>query len=364
MSRPIYGLEPFFGGSHKEFLQGLKNHLDWPFRILPMSPHHWKWRMHRSAQYYADVIRKEQLEPGIIFASDFTHLSALRGLMDSPSQWTWLLYFHENQLTYPFRDKRERDLTFAHMNIQSAMAADRVYFNSAFHLRDFLEAIPEFYQRFVDYKPRELVQRIRSKSIVMPLGLDLQRFDSVSPPSNESDAGTILWNQRWEHDKNPELFFRSLFQLAEDEIPFNLIVCGERFEDYPAIFDTARERLSGHILHWGYAEEWARYAELLHHADIVLSTAQHEFFGIAALEALYCRCYPLFPKRLVYPEYVPEARQGQNLYTSDRDLYRKLKFALTRLEGTRNIHFRDIAGEFDWTRMAPRWEQLFSSWDR
>jgi glycosyltransferase involved in cell wall biosynthesis len=359
-SQPIYALEPFFGGSHRQFLQGLDTHLDLNIRILPMSPHHWKWRMHGSATYYADRIRKERLPPGVIFASDFLHLAALRGLVSRPERWSWLLYFHENQLTYPCRQRQERDLTFAHMNIQSALAADSVYFNSAFHRQDFLEAIPGFYRYFADYRPDGIVGRIRNKSEVLPLGLELQRYDTVSAGRAVPDAGIVLWNQRWEHDKNPELFFRILFQLADEDIPFQLIVCGQQFEDYPRIFDSARERLSGRILHWGYANEWRRYAELLHRADIVVSTARHEFFGIAVLEALYCRCYPLFPKRLVYPEYIPADRKKQNLYTSDRDLYRKLKFALTRMADTRNIHFREVAARFDWERMGPLWREALA----
>ncbi len=353
---PVYALEPFYGGSHKQFLDGLQSHLDRELLVLPMSPHHWKWRMHSSARYYADLFEERQVSPGIILASDYVHLSALRGLVPDPAKWHWLLYFHENQLTYPYRDHQERDLTYAHMNIQSALAADRVYFNSRFHLNEFLGAIPGFYSRFVDYKPQNIPDRIRKKSRVLPVGLDLQRFDEVNLPDDpDAGPGIILWNQRWEHDKNPDLFFRTLFQLADEKVLFQLIVCGERFPDYPEIFDTARDRLTNHIIHWGYVEDWEQYAALLHQADIVAATARHEFFGIAVLEALYCRCYPVLPDRLVYPEYVPSDRQAKNLYTSERDLYRKLKFALQRMPETREIHFRDIAARYDWSQQARRW---------
>ncbi|MCG6894041.1 MAG: DUF3524 domain-containing protein [Desulfobacteraceae bacterium] len=357
MSLPVIALEPFFGGSHRQFLLGLKAHADLDLRILPMSPHHWKWRMHGAAQHYADLFRREAIPPGVVLASDFVHLAALRGLIPSPERWSWLLYFHENQLTYPFRQQRKRDLAFAHMNIQSALAAERVYFNSSFHQTDFLRAIPAFYGHFADYRPKDAARRILEKAAVLPLGLELRRYDTVLAACAGRGAGIVLWNQRWEHDKNPELFFRTLFQLADDGVPFQLIVCGERFEEYPEIFDTARRRLARHTLHWGYVKEWRRYAELLQGSDIVVSTARHEFFGVSALEALYCRCYPLFPKRLVYPEYIPGDRRRQNLYTSDRDLYRKLKFALTRIAETRSIHFRDVAASFDWTRMAPLWRE-------
>lgn len=352
----IYVLEPFFGGSHKQFLQGLEKHTNLPLKILPMSPYHWKWRMHGSSTYYANLFRENNFSPGTIFASDFVNLSALRGLIPHPQQWNWILYFHENQLTYPFREKRERDLTYAHFNILSALAADQVFFNSSFHRHDFLSAIPQFYFRFVDYKPRKVAVRIENKSQVLPIGLNLRKLDDIPDKSAKEGPGVILWSQRWEHDKNPDLFFNTLFQLKQKSVPFQLIVCGQQYKEVPKIFTVARERLAGHILHWGYVPSDEEYGRLLHRADIVVSTANHEFFGIAVLEAIYCGCFPLLPKRLVYPEYIPEERQANNLYTSDRDLYRKLKFALERIEMTREINFREIAARFDWSNVASLWE--------
>ncbi len=190
----VYALEPFYGGSHRKFLENLASQLPLTVQVLPMSPHHWKWRMHGSALYYTDLFAEENFTPGIIFASDFVNLAGLKGLLPNSQQWTWLLYFHENQLTYPVRNPKERDLTYAHMNIQSALAAESVYFNSRFHQTEFLAAIPKFYSRFIDYKPERVPERINGKSKVIPLGLDLQKFDALSMRNTSKDPGCILWN--------------------------------------------------------------------------------------------------------------------------------------------------------------------------
>jgi len=47
------------------------------------------------------------------------------------------------------------------------------------------------------------------------------------------------------------------------------------------IFDDAAVHLKDHILTWGYQETKSNYYKLLQQSDIVVSTAKHEFFGVA-----------------------------------------------------------------------------------
>ena len=55
-------------------------------------------------------------------------------------------------------------------------------------------------------------------------------------------------------------------------------------------------------MHWGYADDRSTYQQLLGAADIVASTADHEFFGIGIVEACAAGALPLVPNRLAYPE--------------------------------------------------------------
>lgn len=43
----------------------------------------------------------------------------------------------------------------------------------------------------------------------------------------------------------------------------------------------AKDRLAQHIVNWGYQETRDDYLNVLKHADVVVSTANHEFFGVA-----------------------------------------------------------------------------------
>ena len=59
----------------------------------------------------------------------------------------------------------------------------------------------------------------------------------------------------------------------------------------------------------------------------MVSTANHEFFGVAVVEAAICGCYPLVPHRLVYPEIFDSSIAGNefNCYRTNQQMYKKLR---------------------------------------
>ena len=112
----------------------------------------------------------------------------------------------------------------------------------------------------------------------------------------------IVWAARWEHDKNAEDFLAALKILADDNLPFRISVLGQSFRNTPPVFEEIRNTFSDRIVRWGYQVSRAQYWEALAEADIFVSTANHEFFGLAAAEAIAAGLRPLFPNRLAYPE--------------------------------------------------------------
>ncbi len=337
----VLALEPWYGGSHRHFLDGLARHSAHTFRLVTMADRYWKWRMQGGAVTLAQKARETLeagFEPDLVFASGMTNLPAFLALTrDRLADVPVVLFFHENQLTYPLREGQQPDLTYAYINYLSALAADRVVFNSAFHREEFFEALPELLRRFPDYTHLRTAQRLRDKSAVLHLGLDLERLDRFRTPRRDGGPPVVLWNQRWEHDKNPEAFFRTMNRLDDAGCPFHLLLAGEHFEEQPPAFEAAFRRYADRILHYGYAENLEEYARLLHRADVVVSTAKHEFFGIAVLEAIRCGCHPLLPNRLTYPELIPERLHrpllhAPVLYRDDEDLFEILRGILTGQE--------------------------------
>ena len=127
-------------------------------------------------------------------------------------------------------------------------------------------------------------------------------------------------------------------------------------------FAAARERLGDRVVHFGAADE-AEYGALLHRADVVVSTAIHEFFGVSVVEAIYCGCFPVLPNRLAYPELIPLSHWEACMYEDVGGLLARLRWALAHREQARALaaRLRPAVARFDWAEMAPRYDQAMAS---
>ena len=254
----ILALESYYGGSHKAFLDGWTGCSENDFTLLTLPPNKWKWRMRHAAITFAQQV-KELIRGGeqwdVLFCSDMLNLAEFLGLVDeSIRQLPKVVYFHENQLTYPVQVESERDYQYCMTNITTAAAADAVWFNSAFHRDEFTEAIGKFLKRMPDYQPVEVIEQIRAKSSIHPPGIE-----PIESVDERADGPVrILWAARWEHDKNPDDFFGAIKILKEHRVDFRLNVIGEQFRDQPKIFDWAREYFAEYIDRWGLSVQPGR----------------------------------------------------------------------------------------------------------
>jgi glycosyltransferase involved in cell wall biosynthesis len=358
-------LEPFFTGSHKKWAEGLKQYSSHQIEIAGLSGNYWKWRMHGGAVTLADY--RPANKPDLILATDMLDLSTYLGLTRSWSAGIpTAIYFHENQLNYPWSPadadvKLQRDNHYAFINYVSALSADRVFFNSQYHQTAFLHELPRFLKAFPDQHNLKTIAAIAQKSTVLPLGLNLKSLAEHKPATIEKPMrAVILWNHRWEYDKNPEGFFNALFEIAGRGIDFKLIVLGESYEKRPAIFDTAREKLADKILHWGYAESFDEYCKWLWMADILPVTSIQDFFGASVVEAMYCNVVPFLPKRLAYPEHIPEEFHHTFFY-DEEDFVNKLQRRIWDVKYLRVMDMQQYAVKYDWANMIGVYDNAFSA---
>ncbi len=351
-------LEGFWGGSHRASAEGWAGVSRHAVSLMHLPARFWKWRMRGAAFEFVRRLRGQLDDVDVLFATSVFDLAHLRALL--PRRVPAVLYFHENQASYPAppgEEAPERDLSYAFADLAGALAADRVAFNSAFQRDAFFADLEALVRRMPDSRPLWALEEVRAKSAVLPLGVAL---DDI-PPRPEADDGPplVVWNHRWEHDKDPETFFRVLERMVEKRVPFRVAVLGESFRRSPPVFASARRTLGERVLRWGYLRDRAEYVGVLARADVVVSTARQENFGISLVEAAYAGAHPLAPLRLSYPEVLPRDLHDDCLYRDEADLEARLQDLLTgRRPRVPAEKLRVLLGPCDWKSRFREWDEF------
>ncbi|WP_236011957.1 tRNA-queuosine alpha-mannosyltransferase domain-containing protein [Marinobacter mangrovi] len=307
-------LSGYDAGSHRRWREQLVNSQpDFDWEVLALAPRYFRWRIRGNALSWLDEPPLQE-SWDLIVATSMVDLAGLRAFHRHLATVPALLYMHENQFAYPDSGDQHASVDHQMVNLYSALAADQVAFNSEWNRASFLQGIRALLNRLPDAIPEGVAERIDRKSSVLPVPIDDALFEARKHPINR-DCPHLLWNHRWEYDKGPDRLQALLDHLVASGLDFRLSVVGEQFRRQPEAFEAIRTRHGERLVNWGFLPDRADYDGLLRQADVVLSTALHDFQGLAMLEAMAGGCLALAPDRLAYPEYV--ARTG--LYPSQPD---------------------------------------------
>jgi glycosyltransferase involved in cell wall biosynthesis len=315
-------LNPFHGGSHREFALGWVEHSRHAIDLVTLPARAWKWRMRGAALHFASRIASPGAYDALI-ATDLMSLSDLKALWGAACPPA-LVYFHENQLSYPVPAGEAIDFQFGFTGITTALSATRVLFNSKAHRDSFFAGLPGFLKMMPDHRPNWVVDAIRARAEVLHPGCRFPAGPAGLSPLDPAAAPLVIWNHRWEFDKNPRDFFTALDAVASRGIAFRLALLGENFQVVPQEFLAARERYGDRIVQYGYVESRQAYLDWLRRGALVVSTADQENFGMSVVEATRLGCRPLLPRRLSYPELLEPEFHAGCLYDGPADLVQRL----------------------------------------
>jgi glycosyltransferase involved in cell wall biosynthesis len=276
--------------------------VDWTYLSLP--GRYFSWRIRGNALTWS--IREAQVlsqQYDRVLATSMTDLATLRGLCPALTSAVNILYFHENQFAYPLTASAHASVEPQMVTLYSALCADRLVFNSDYNRQTFLRGVDQLMRQLPDEVPPGIALALTAKATVLPVPL-AEPVGAAQPLKSASLPLEIVWNHRWEYDKGPEQLLAQVRALpAELRLKFHVL--GQQFRQQPPEFAELRQLLEarGWLGRWGYVADQQAYFALLRQSHAVLSTAHHDFQGLAVLEAVAYGCVPLVPKRLVYPEW-------------------------------------------------------------
>ena len=320
VSMEILAFQPWNGGSHLAVRRSIERHGSARWNWIETAPRGPRWRLRLGA---AELVGKAeaagafQTAPDLIFATGLLDAAQLRGLLPPAlGRLPLVLYMHENQAAYPVSEHvtdrdRDRDAHLIATNIASLLAADLILWNSRFNLESCLEGAARLLQSMPGGAPDGWIPGIRKRSRIAWPPVESIPEDVLRNPEKGGypDGVRVAWPHRWEHDKGPD----ELLELADasaERLGLRFVLLGERGGRIPPAMELFRERHGHRIDHDGWEPDRTRYLKRLAGCDWVLSTARHEFFGMAVVEAMQCGCLPWLPDRLSYPELLPEEARG------------------------------------------------------
>ncbi len=299
----ILAIEGYYGGSHRAFLDSVTAKSRHAWTILSEPASHWKWRMFHSSITLADkatalAASGEQFD--LLFCGGMVNLAEFRTLApDAISSLPAALYVHENQMAYPLQPGQKQDYRFGLIQLASALAADGVWFNSEHNRTTMFDGLAAWLATLPPAGMEEKLPLVRSRSEIVYPGVALP---AVAERPSRPGPLHILWAHRWEYDKQPAVLLAALRELRQRGTEFRISVIGEQFKTSPPEFETICVEFADDIVRWGFQPSREDYLAALGEADVAISTASHEFFGIGMVEAAGAGCAIVAPDDLAYPE--------------------------------------------------------------
>jgi len=304
-NKTIWLLSAYRSSSHASWANWLINTFDeisWYKLELP--GRHFRWRIRGNPLSWLNKLPASK--PDLILATSMVDLSTLKGLNPQLANVPCIYYFHENQFAYPTSKQQHQSVDPQMVQLYGALAADKICFNSIYNQETFLKGVDRLLKMLPDEVPDNITDRLKTKTELLPVPIS-----KINAAKNKNPQ-LILWNHRWEYDKAPELFVEALLKLDAVNVNFQLALLGERPANKMTALLQIEKKFADNILINAMVSK-TDYQKYLSLSSIVVSTAIHEFQGLAVLEAVSAGAIPVVADDLCYREqYADEFRYPAN----------------------------------------------------
>ncbi len=295
----ILALEPFYGGGRRQMLETCIRCSRHRWTLLKLPPRRIERRLTAAAHWFAEQLSRHWVgRMDLLFTSEALNLADFFRLMPQVSRKPSVVYFHSNQLP----DVRSvEDSPLDMVNLNTAQAATEIWFNSLFHLRQFLNRATTLVHRHEALLGRNPMAQLASKTQLMLPPVDFSAVHELTM------GDTIIRNKRKmfveTRDANMKLLNAALSTLVRRKEKFELVTVGpvEELDDqFPRV--TLPEN-----------DEKAHVHALMT-CGIFISTRVDAPADVHAIRALASGCWAIVPDAGVYPELIPNLLHSSCLY--------------------------------------------------
>jgi len=298
----ILALEPFYGGARRALLAAVMRCSRHRWTLLKLPPRRIERRLSAAANWFAEQLRQHfDGHVDVLFTSEAMNLATLLRLVPDLASRPSVVYFHDNHL--PDLVARQ-DGPYDLIDLNTALAATEIWFNSDYHYRVFLERVVALAARHPELAAHDPIPKLVRKSHRTPPPMDLGFADEVRAATarvTNADGFTIFVETR---DADMNLLNAGLDLLSDDGPKFRLMTVG------PV------ERLSHRWPHHAIRETdlFAQMQGMLE-SNLILSAKPAAKQDGLLVQGILAGCTPLAPNAGVYPELLPAASHPACLYT-------------------------------------------------
>ncbi|MBT3530827.1 MAG: DUF3524 domain-containing protein [Gammaproteobacteria bacterium] len=372
-------LSAYDAASHRAWRTRLEKLLpEYQWTQLVLAPRNFNWKIRGNSLIWAHK-EAETLKQNydLLIATSMVDLSSLRGFLPELAHIPSIVYFHENQFLYPMAQQRVENIEHQLVPLYSALCCDEIVFNSRFNQESFLEGARSLIKKLPDKLPKSILEKLESSKVIgVPLSLEtnprecLTKENAIKPAATGKPVLELLWNHRWEYDKGPGLLLEVIKMITDQSLPIKIHIVGEGFREQPVEFSEISILLRQHeqklglsAAEFGFVDDVGKYQTLQGSCDVVLSTALHDFQGLAIQEACTMGCTPLTPNDLVYPEYLDEKflyQRGDNDRASALEIVKRLRLWLDIINSNGKLPKAELE-DYEQESLRQRYQSLIEN---
>lgn len=305
----ILALEPFFSSDRRNMLETLIRCSRHRWTLLKLPGRRLERRLVAAAHWFSEQLSRHAVGRfDLLFSSEALNLADLYRLQPQLARKPAVVYFHDNQIPDLAETKEAAVTDFANLN--TAAAATEIWFNSKYHVREFLAGVSALVQANEELAAQNPIPALTGKIHYMPPPVEMGVPETIEP------SGQSLFIET--RGANFNLLNAALDILRQQGDDIELLVVGPDRE-LPGEF--RRQLIS--------ETDFAAQFRALLGATAFVSARIAVPFDEHAVRALRLGRRAVLPRTGVYPELLSKEMRGFCLYdVNSESLANRLQEAL------------------------------------